>query len=499
MKRYRKVKEEKEVKSAREEGKKASVQTDHSYSSSSQSPQSPQSQHIHLPKLFKRYALGCDYHHVTNKKAFLKEYGSDYGYFNAKHNQAVVTKLKSHLNKSLLSLLIASEFRDFLYITDQHGDAAQVESADGQMLPLFWICLVQHGRVVDSGSVYTNQATGEDQIYSGDMFISCDRLPLLIHHLANINRGHNEGGQNNTLTVSMNCSDDISGLFHGFPEDVFYLQVFDIQRFLADPKVLALSRKYLVRPVKGNSLSAKIALVVLTAGLIWYGVDKYLDYKDQEALRIESMARAQQQELHKKQLRIQKSKTFIGLVNQNNANYVLLSVIARLSSLQYLVEGWDLTAVNYDQQRVGVLRLTYQRNQYATLDGFIRESNELSPLKMDVDKDASKAHVDVAIMSRLSEPNLTLDAFNHEQNRLIAATKLLSVIQSYSLTYVASQATVVDGRKIQTIQVNGLGDYTLLALAQSAAFNPYFIISDLKLSIHDSMITNWSFKGVIYE
>ncbi len=446
----------------------------------------------HLQKMFKRYALGCNYHYVANKKAFLKEYGNAYGYFNAKHNQAVVTKLKSQLNKPILSLLFASEFNNFLYVTDQHGDATQVESVDGQMLPLLWICLVQNGRVIDSGSVYTSPITGEDEIYSGDMFISRDKLPFFVAHVAR----QNTMQQQATLTTSIHCSDDIQSLFD---QSAFYIQPFDLNQFLIAPKVEQLAKKYMIKPVKANSFAAKLLLAILTVGLVWYGVDKYLAYKAEAVAIHDSQIRQQQKEQYDKQLRIEKSKTFIGLVNQNNASYVLSSLIDRWATLNYLVAGWDLTDIDYVQQRVGILRLTYQRNGYATLDGFLKESASIQPIKLDIEKDASKVHVDVAIMSTRNEPDLTLQAFNNEQNRILSATQLMSAIQSYSLAYVASQATIVDGRRIQTIQVNGLGDYTLLALTKSAESNPFFIISDLKLSIHDSMITNWSFKGVIYE
>ncbi|GGF92716.1 MULTISPECIES: type 4b pilus protein PilO2 [Cysteiniphilum] len=449
-----------------------------------------------------KYAFGLTWIATASKKEFYRDNLGQTGFYQGSSKRTAITHSKENISKISVAAILADQFENLLLITDK------LDFKDKNGKPLYWLCMIERGAVVISGTLLSHQeatdallANGsiaqESQMdinISGDEILSHDALSAALPYL-----GHRIKGSTKSYTVCLDIEDEslinLCGLI-----DVAEIQVLNLFDLLSQEHPTW--RRYSIVVIKKPKLKYVVIAAIIVVSALWYGYSYYKDHLDQTAReRV-----LQQQQLERQRIQAENLKRqhdlFIKNIQSKNAFYVLSNFLNAVNRMPYYNHGWQMSGVQFDAEQTSELVVTYQRMHYANMKDLILLKDTISATQMELAKNTDSAALTVKFdyLSQKRAYNITLTDFKDKKGRFNALASLISALQDSHLVY-ALDKTVSDntGNHIQMLSVSGEGITAFRQLIEATANNAYLTIKAFTVVFDHGQIRKWQFKGSMYE
>ncbi|WP_440993662.1 hypothetical protein [Cysteiniphilum litorale] len=452
-----------------------------------------------------KYAFGLTWVATASKKEFYRDNLGQTGFYQSSSKRAAITHNKANIAKISVAAILADRFENLFFITDKLG------LTDKHGKPLYWLCMIERGAVVSSGTLLSHQEatdalltdgsiTQESQMdinISGDELLSHDALIAALPYI-----GYRIKGNVKPYTVCLDVEDEsllaLSGLI-----DAVEIHTLNLSGLLShtDPSW----RKYSVAVIKKPKIKYVVIAVIIAIAALWYGYSYYKAHLDQAAReRV-----LQQQQLERQRIQAENLKRqhdlFIKNIQSKNAFYVLSNFLSAVNHMSYYNHGWQISGVQFDAGQTSELVVTYQRMHYANMNDLVRLKQDINATQMELAKNTNSAALTIRFdyLSPRSQQhvyNITLTDFKDKKGRFNALASLISTLQDKHLTYTLDK-TISDntGNHIQMLNVSGEGITAFKQLIKATENNAYLTIKAFNMVFDHGQIKKWQFEGNMYE
>ncbi len=487
---------------------------------------------MRIQSIFDDTVVGCEVL-TTTRKDFVRHYKGDHGVY-LPHGQGLLHQAKDNEHRtrkhqpSLIALILhwvkASDALDNVEDQNLFIVSNRIQDADNR----FWMGVILSGFIVPTGSGLMNYADdvndGFNEIYAGDLCLSeadfLTKLPLLTEHFK---RYLTKQGKRKKLSVILDIADQ--SLLDKIEDGLHGVNVITLDGDDLDLQIREFSRKAInactLKPIKGVVPVKTITVGVIAAASVYFG---YGYYQDRQLAQQEAQEQAErtQQSIKLKQLKdLQSEKAFYERFAYLNAHSTLGAILKKLPNLTYLKNGWQLSSVEFKEDNLGQIWLTYKRENYGSVNGLLdlyKSSKAASVLVTDQDSNQAKFSVALDIVS--DTQSMTRELFTNDGLRLTDKNNLIDTMQQYGLGYQVQALQTLKDESLNT-QINNIVAYArnlkatlhfeqlkvtgnsigLMQLLDALSKTDFTTIQLLTIQFDSkqmSVINNFQFTGVTY-
>jgi hypothetical protein len=486
---------------------------------------------MRIQSIFNDAVVGCEVL-TTARKDFVRHYKGDHGVY-LPHGQGLLHQAKDNEHRkrkhqpSLIALILhwvkASGALDNVEDQNLFIVSDRIQDADNQL----WMGVILSGFVVPTGSGLMNYADDDvdddfNEIYAGDLCLSeadfLTKLPLLTEHFKRYLTKH---GKRKKLSVILDIADQ--SLLDKIEDGLHGVNVITLDSDDLDLQIRDFSRKAInactLKPIKGVVPVKTITVGVITAASVYFGYGYYQD-RQLAQQKAQEQAERTQQSIKLKQLKdLQSEKAFYERFAYLNANSILGAILKKLPNLTYLKNGWQLSSVEFKEDSLGQIWLTYKRENYGSVHGLLdlyKSSKAASVLVTDQDTNQAKFSVPLYIVSNAQ--SMTRELFTNDGLRLTDKNNLIDTMQQYGLGYQVQALQTLKDESLNTqinnivaharnlkatlhfeqLKVVGKDSIGLMQLLDALSKTEFTTIELLTIQFDSKQMNNFQFTGVTY-
>ncbi len=496
--------------------------------------------------MFNDTMVGCDIL-TTTRKDFVRHYKGEHGVY-LPQGQGLLAQAKDDESKSrkhkpsLIALMLhwVKSSGAFEHAEDQNLFiiSDRIKDADNQL----WMGVILSGFIVPTGSRLMNYADdGFNEIYAGDMCLSeadfLTKVPLLGEHFKRyLTKQKNQNNkkdrkdqqdqkdQTTVLSVVLDVADE--SLLNEIEDEFKGVHAVRLEIEQINQEIKSFPRKAVnscaLKPIKGVVPVKTITLAVATVIGAYFG---YGYYQDRQIKQQEAQAQAERtaQSIKIKKLKdLQNEKTFYERLTYLNASKVLAVILEQLPTLIYLQNGWQLSSVEFKEENLDQLWLTYQRGSYGSMGGLLALYKDSAASSILVtDQNANQAKFAVSLNVDHDKPSpyaMTRQVFTDGTLRLSSKNDILDAIQRYALSYQIQPLKALENASLnmqiqgivaqakanlyfEQLKVTGEKSIRLNQLLNALSKTQFTTIQSLIIQFDTkqmSVINNFQFTGVTY-
>ncbi|WP_157968173.1 MULTISPECIES: type 4b pilus protein PilO2 [Cysteiniphilum] len=460
--------------------------------------------------IINNYAVNLVWNIESNKKHFRKYNHGCYGLYVDGMKRSVLCE-KNYKHKIPLAAALSLEYDNLIYLTDK------LPLSDESGIQMYWVCVIENGGVVPSGS-HLNESNivdslisqgvigeaGFDIKYSGDMVLSREKVIEYFKFLSE------------KAKLLRNCKVIIELDDHAlesslmFPENIVNIEEFSLNKFLNT--IPARARKNItIDVVKKDRKTFVFGSLLLSIIIFSYAYHKYSTY--QASVASKENARAKFLALKKSQEEAQKKRNeeMLEGIKSKNAADIIKAMNDALKRVVYLKHGWGLKEISVDDTAIKELKYLYERREYANLDMLMKLRKILGSPPLELSLDQNKGTFIIPLNAKIEYSNKDINALianvDIQKKYLV---ELVSKIQSSALKYTitADERSIKQDQKVDAsslalgnrkISIIGTGYLEFLKFTKAIQQNPFLMLKSMKIQFNDeAQIQRWSFEGVIY-